>query len=395
MISPALIILVTLAVIAILARYMTRWETTCAFASFALHGAFAWLQVWLHTRFYNGVGDMLSYVESGRTMARLMSVDFSRFGWEAVKLFLQIDPNGDGASTTRSIEAATAFILFAVGDSMVAACLFVGALATLGQIYLCCVLRLEVPQASRRSVAVALLLVPSVVFWSSAVTKEGLTLFFFALLAAGALIATRGRWVIGAVSAAVGAVGVAMLKPYLLFPFVLGVVAWVYVARANRTGKRLRLVHLPVAIAIGLLGVAAMGALFPSFRSGTLQRRRRTSKRSVPRSVAARIFRSVTPMRALFGSSCPTSRLLLSTRCFDRSSSKHATGPCWALRSRATVLTLVTWFCSSRLRVRRRALARSGGAPLLAFCVVFTVSFGSPSVSQRPTSGHFRGIGCP
>jgi hypothetical protein len=377
-ISSTLIIVSTFGLIALLSRRMTRWEKSCAFASWFLHVCFAFVQVWLHTQFYNGVGDMFQYIDAGRAMAHLMEVDFPRFAWETVKLFFHIGANGTfaegGISSTQAMEAATAFIMFCVGDSMLAACLFVGALASVGQLYLYYVVRYHISSASHRTVVVALLLVPSVLFWSSAVTKEGLVVFFFALLGSGALLISNRRLTVGLASALVGTVGVAMLKPYILSPFILGVVAWVYCARMRRTGGRIRVAPVIGAAVIGVIGLAATGTIFPEFSLSELAKEA-ARQQEVGAEVGGGSYIQVGSVEARsFLQQLEFVPLAFVDSMFRPLIFEARNAPMLAAAFESTALTILSVYLVIRLRVRHviEALLRS---PLLSFCVVFTLSF--------------------
>src|SRR4029077_4394539 len=80
----------------------------------------------------------------------------------------------------------------------------------------------------------------------------------------------RNRRVPYVASAIVGAAGVAMLKAYTLFAYVLAVSIFIYADRAWRAGGpiRIRPVSLLLACALAVGGVAAMGTLFPEYSAG-------------------------------------------------------------------------------------------------------------------------------
>lgn len=374
MLAPVLILLGTFAVLVVLVRSMSRWETGCAFAGFALHTCFAWAQVWLYTRFYHGVGDMFGYLADGRIMARLMSVDFSRFGWETLKVFLHVGAVSGAASTTGAMTAATGFILFLVGDSALTACLFVAALATVTQTCLYLLLRRELAAGARRGAAVALLLIPSVVFWSSGVTKEGLTLSFLATLMAGALLIARGRWVVGTLGASVGAVGVAMIKPYVLFPFVLGVAAWAYVAQIRRRRGRFRVSHVVLAVSVAVVGLAVAGALFPEYSVEHFAKSA-ARQQGLGTEVGGGSYIQVGDADArTFWQQLPFIPVALVDSMFRPFIFEARNAPMLGAALESTILTVASIALLVWLRWRRVVNALKA-SPLLAFCVVFTVSF--------------------
>jgi len=118
---------------------------------------------------------------------------------------------------------------------------------------------------------IGLLLVPSVVFWSSALAKEAIAMAGLGLMASSAHAVAKGkRIVINIALAGVGGVIVGMVKPYILFPFVLAAATWFYVSRRTPGRAGIRPVYLVLAGALAVIGLAAMSAAFPEFGTSKL-----------------------------------------------------------------------------------------------------------------------------
>jgi hypothetical protein len=269
---PSLLVLMV-ATASLAMRRFDRSVAPLVWGALVAHWLSAAMQI-LITKGYYGGGDMLGYFEVGRALADLMQLDPVVYVPEVATYFLQgrvslpVGQLWEGSSTG-SMAAAAAFILLVSGSSLWAACLVTASLAFFGKLALYDVLRERLPPGEHRRAAVAMLLLPSAVFWVSGLVKESLTVTGMCLLIAGAYRAWRGRVVLGALGIVCGGLFVAMLKPYVLFPTCAGVTVWLYWQRAlvrTRGGPvRLRpaLIVLAVGSAIGV--IVALGQLFPDY----------------------------------------------------------------------------------------------------------------------------------
>jgi hypothetical protein len=111
------------------------------------------------------------------------------------------------------------------------------------------------------------LYVPSVIFWGSGFAKEAFVVGFFGILALSTYRLLRNRSMFYLVGVVVGGAGVAMLKPFTLFAYILAVAAFIYADRAWRAGApiRIRPAYLLLAGAIAVGGIVAMGSIFPEY----------------------------------------------------------------------------------------------------------------------------------
>lgn len=250
-------------------------ERRLAMAAFGLHVVGSFTE-WAIIEFYYGINDAHNYRESGIQLAKLMSLDSERAVSELVNLFLHRETHlpfevfGDGLSNgSGTMSALAGIFIYFLGPSILTMNLLTSWIAWFGQVCLYRVARDELPEGDRTAALVGFLFVPSVIFWGSAFCKEAFVLGFLGVVTLSAYRVWRNRKVMYLIGMIVGAVGVAMIKPYTLFAYVVGVGAFIYAHRAWRTGPiRIRISSLLLASAISLGGVAVMGSFFPEFGAG-------------------------------------------------------------------------------------------------------------------------------
>lgn len=251
-------------------RSLTVTERRYVFALFAAHVVGAFVQVWVFENYY-GYGDMQGIILYGRLVAQALSTDFERFLPEALKMALHLDnaiplEMARGGGSTGTMVALAGLIIFVVGPSPTGVCMVASIFSLLGQLACYKVAREVVHETERLSVLLGTLFVPSVVFWSSGIQKEALSVGFLGVLCWGVFALTRRHFVRGIAAVIVGAVGVGIIKPYILFPFVLAVGAWLFTVRSG--AKR----WTAAGVAYGLLatlaavgGIYFLGQIFPQF----------------------------------------------------------------------------------------------------------------------------------
>ena len=245
--------------------------------SLAMHVLAAFAQYWVQEIYY-GIADAHGYLEDGLPIAEAMRDDPIGVAPELFKMlfqlparfpFLQLGP-GDSSS---SMTALTSMIIFFVGDySMIAVFLSIAILTWMSSLLIARPLSESVPHHERWLVYVSMMVVPSVVYWSSGVIKEAFVLIGMNVLGFSiyqALIKRRRIWLI---AGAIGLAPIAMVKAYVLFPLVLALGAWVFVRRLNASGTRRKIPW--TAFAIGSVtitgGLFALSAVFPKFALANL-----------------------------------------------------------------------------------------------------------------------------
>ncbi|MEW6434124.1 MAG: hypothetical protein AB1730_21695 [Myxococcota bacterium] len=189
---------------------------------FAAHVVSAIAQVLLVKYYFKGGGDMLAYYEYGVPIAELLRSDFPRFAPELARAFFQQDdfflPAGfAGAGSTQSMSAAAAFLLFLLGNSLYAAAILIGIATYVSQVLIAWALRDYFPRNQHRLVLVGVTLLPSAVFWSSALLKEPLIMAALGPIMLGLKWLSLGRRrVFALLLIAPSVVLMAMIKPYVL-----------------------------------------------------------------------------------------------------------------------------------------------------------------------------------
>jgi hypothetical protein len=202
-----------------------RSETRLVSAALLAHVVAAILMVVI-TREVYGYGDMLKYHRLGRMVA-----DEVRSGvaplTEVFALIFQretrysfLDGAGTATGTVHGLSALLALVFF---DSLPAACIAVALASASAKIALYRTFRDRVPSSHRALLFAALVLVPSFVFWSSGVLKEGFAVaglgWLVWALAPFARITPRvARDALRLPIAAAAASLIGLTKPYLLFP---------------------------------------------------------------------------------------------------------------------------------------------------------------------------------
>lgn len=238
----------------------------------AAHACAAFAHVWVVENIYGG-GDMLMYWETGQGLVALLGHDVPRFLETVLRLIFQ-DPEvpvpitvyGRGTSTG-TMSGLAAALAYALPDSIEAACVLVSMSALVGKLLMFRALRESLPPTLRRTVLLAVLLLPSSLFWSAGLLKESLLILPLGMATYGAHTAiTRSRFV-ALPLILLGGLGVALLKPYLIIALAAAFGVWLYVDRAIRRDGRLRVrpLYLLLATAIGLGSSILIGIFFPQY----------------------------------------------------------------------------------------------------------------------------------
>lgn len=252
-----------------------KWVT----ASFAMHVGFACVQVPLTLSFYGG-GDMFLYFRYGEILAQLMDHDAFHAVPEVTALLLQrphrlpLEIIGAGASTG-SMSALAAWTFYLLGPSKYASCIAFAMLSLSGKIAMYRVFRANVDIAQRWHAALATLFLPSFVFWSSGIIKEAVALAGLGWGLLGFHLWIRdNRSITGLVLMMGGALPVLLIKPYILFPFVLAAGSWFYWARSlKRRRVRIRPIYFGLAAVLSVGGIVVLGHYFPEYSIDTFSSR--------------------------------------------------------------------------------------------------------------------------
>jgi hypothetical protein len=256
-------------------RTLTASENRLMSVSFAAHMVSASAMVWITTGVY-GSGDMTSYYfNDGAVLARVLAWDFWQVAPGVLKLIFQdtdallpIPIFGTGSSTG-SMTGLAGFLLFFTGGSFFGACTLVAVWSFSGKAALYRALRAEFPSEFHERVLIAVMLMPSVVFWSCGVIKESVAIGGLGWLVFGAHQMMRGKLVTGGLVVLASSAVVALIKPYLLFPFVVGLGVWWWRFFMMKSGRRditIKPIHVAIGAVLAVGGVVLLGELFPKFK---------------------------------------------------------------------------------------------------------------------------------
>jgi hypothetical protein len=352
-----------------------KWVTV----SFFLHVGFACLQVPLVLSFFGG-GDMFRYFTYGEILAQLMERDPLHVIPEVTALMLHERPRLPllilGAGTgTGTMSALAAWTFYLLGPSKYAACVAFAVLSLCGKIGIYRVFRANVDTAFRWHVAIAALFVPSFVFWSSGLIKEAVVVAGFGWSFYGLHLWIReGRPVPGWALMMAGAAPMLLIKPYILFPFVLAGGSWYYWSRSLKRGRvRIRPVHLLVAAVLGLGGIVLLGQQFPEYSLDNFAAQTSSLQQLGRHGGSAFALSSGIPT-TLVGQFAYAPAALL-TSLFRPLLFEVHNLPSLANAAETTVLTILfarILFTRNLGKVRRQIADN----PFLVFCVVFVIAFG-------------------
>lgn len=176
--------------------------------------------LYLGLRVYNGATDAVGYIANGRHIAEVYRLTGQlRF----------LEPFW----SSNFIRNATGVICIVLGPSMVNATVFFALLGFWGQYLAFRAFRIAYPQGDARLAGLLLFLLPSIVFWPSAIGKDALALLFIGLTSYGYARLDRSSSGRGVVMALPGLFGLLCVRPH-----VAGMLAMAFVVPyAFATGK--------------------------------------------------------------------------------------------------------------------------------------------------------------
>lgn len=172
-------------------------------------------------------------------------------------------------TSTGSMIGVAAFGLFFAGGSLPAVHLALTILGFFAKWLLYLGMGKMLPRSTHKQLLFATVLMPSVVFWTTGLIKETLTLVGLALFISGLASLQGGRWraasVLHGTIMVVGVGIVALFKPFFLFP--LGAATAAFLAYSGERQGRFRMTPMrwAMATALGIGVIAGVSELFPRF----------------------------------------------------------------------------------------------------------------------------------
>jgi len=281
-VTPLLLMALSPVIAYLLTRGLDRRERRIATAAYVVGVVGALTNWFADDRGYVLALDANTYRGWGVEYARLVDSDFGRFAPELAKSVLHL-PNdlpfeAPGAGTsTGTMSALAGGLVYLVGPSLLSMCLAAGAVSWFGMLCWYRVAREELGAGERTAALVAFFFVPSVVFWRTSYAKEAFLLGALGVLSLSVYRALERRSPLSVVAAVAGILaggaGVAVTKPYTLFPFTIALAVASYTKRAWPEGApiRIRPLYLGLVTATGIGVFVAMGALFPAYSSHNLE----------------------------------------------------------------------------------------------------------------------------
>jgi hypothetical protein len=361
----AIVIAISCTLVPVLVRLFAR-EAPLVIVAFLLQIVAAIVHVVI-VREYYGYGDMLGYWRGGMRLAR--GVEDGLYGVDQVfDLTFQVENSlpvpGNGRSTG-SMHGVAAFLNMVVGESLYAICIAIAVVGFVGRVWLFAWVRRIWPDQARR-LAYAVFFLPSTIFWSAALLKEGIAMpgLCFSSGAVFGMLALRRAHPVLLVVAVLGAVVMGLTKPYLLVPFAVSTA----VGTLIRSRTTLASVPVVVLVAVGLVGI---GFVFPRYALSSVVESAE-ELRSLGQSHAGGSTFSV-PSGGL-ATLVPLGMITALLRPFFFEASSVL------LLLSAAEMTLIAWILARVLRRPRlvwSALRRSWlFASSVAFVVVFSVALG-------------------
>lgn len=377
---PAFFVTLVGALLAVLqASRFARWESTVLIAAFAAHVFSAFVQIWFTKGLYGG-GDLFGYTWSGETIAAVLRADFPRFGPEVLRLLfhqvavLPVEGFG-GGSSTGAMQALAGFLTYFTSGSTYTLCLIVAVAAHFGTVALYQAFSASFPEMLHPRLAFASMLVPSLVFWSSALLKEAVAMAGLGYLMLGMVRFKQKFSLLAAAQFAFGGLVIALIKAYILFPVVLAAGAWFYLESGNGKSRVVQPAHLLFGMAVAASGVIVLGRLFPEYALDNLAEQAASHQEAGMLVRGASTYSIGDPTQTTLTGQLAFAPLALITSLF-RPFLFESTNVQIGVNALETTAIL---FLSFRALLRRglagtwALLSRS---PMLVFCTLFTLSFG-------------------
>ncbi len=378
-------IVVGLVLLSLFQIRIPKQDRSWVWASFAAHVVSAFVLIWLTYNVLGG-GDIEVYYSYGDALGEYIRRDPLRWGPEVVLLILQLDADipmrlytQEGSSTT-SLIGMTAFMMVLNGSAEYGTGMFFALIAFSGKLMMYAAIRHHFSDDYRSRYLIALLLVPSAVFWTSGVVKEAV-----AIGGMGWMIWGFHRWIVddNRIGAAlwifVGAVVVSVSKAYILFPMAIGAGVWWFwhhsLATTGSVAIATKPLYLVGASIIAIGGLLGLGQLFPQYSIDALGEETAQMQAAGEGAGGGSYYGIGNPEETSLAGQLAFSPVALTASLF-RPFIFEAHNAVAVINGLEMTVVLVLWIQILRVRGLRQCWSLIRGSPILVFCVVFTLLFG-------------------
>jgi len=257
---------------AVFTRGFTKVEQKYLWVAFFAHAIFAIGQV-LYTVYIYGFGDMLGYHRTGEYLVQMAKSD-PRVISDIIALSMGgrdhalywITGAGSSTGTMSGLSALAGMVL---GNSLVSKCLAFSMLAFIGQIGFYLAFKSHLPDRLHRKAMIASLLVPSVIFWSSGIIKEAITIFGLGICLWGVSAGIKSGFFSAGrlIAILLGAWLVVVTKAYVMFAVVLGIGFWFFAELSVRKFGyvKFKLRSLIPVLLFAIFSIFLLGKLIPRY----------------------------------------------------------------------------------------------------------------------------------
>lgn len=205
----------------------------------------AWVRYWVSFVYYEGRTDAFQYTEVGKQLAP----SFRRFDFS---------PNIGSLIGTGYIKMFTGIVYAVVGTSRVAGFLAFAWIGFLGLLLMARAFRIGIPQGHPRRYLIAVLFVPSLVYWPSAIGKEAWMMLALGCTAYGVACLFQRRSG-GLVMFALGMFAIVVVRPHIALIVFVGLVLALLIRRAPA-----RTYAAPIFRLLGLVALLVLGLVLAS-----------------------------------------------------------------------------------------------------------------------------------
>jgi len=327
------------------------------------------------------VSDMRRYLHYGHLLGEDLRRDFWGVFPHTVATLLH-QPSGLHAYIPGKGPAGTMTILISwlslvLGPRLWATNAVFMFLSLLGKLALYTGLRRGFPESLRPRLAMAVFVVPSLVFWTSGVVKEAVAMvgMGMAILALSRLVERFG-W-LEALRLVIGVAAMGLVKPYILFVFAGSTGVWLYYRWATRRGGivRFRPVALVSITAMAVGALVGLGLLFPHFALDQLGEQAALRQEFAFRTEARSAYVLGAPGQASLFRSVVLAPMGVFTAWYRPLLTEAHTPMAMLSALECTVMLVLSGLCVARLDASNLWASLSRW-PWLAFGMVFAVTLG-------------------